>query len=117
METTNENAAAQAAAPTDLHETEVATKDAAKEAGADVTNAGAAAVQAIQATGGANLGEALDHAHDVVTELKDALKAMEGLPGDIARWFKAKFDELHAKLESVGAKQQINTIEASSKVD
>jgi hypothetical protein len=117
METTNENAAAHAAAPTDLHETEVATKDAAKEASADLASAGAAAAQAIQATGGANLGEALNHAHDVVTELKDALKDLEALPGDIAKWFKSKFDELHAKLESVGAKQPITTIAPSAKAD
>lgn len=115
METTNETAGATASAATDLHQTEVATKDAAKEAGAALASAGADAARAIQATGGVNLGEALDHAHDVVTELKDALKDLEALPGDIAKWFKTKFDELHAKLESVGAKQPTTTIEPSSK--
>lgn len=115
METTSENAGTPATAPTDLHETETSTKDAATEAGADLARASEAAAQAVQATGGANLGEALDHAHDVVTELKDALKDLETLPGDIAKWFKGKFDELHAKLEGVGAKKPITTIAPASK--
>ncbi|HUA80357.1 MAG TPA: hypothetical protein VL997_08300 [Dyella sp.] len=93
METTNENAGASA-----LHQTEVAAKDGVQAAGADIATAANDVVTVGKDVTAGNVGTATTEAHGVLTEIENAWHALENVPADVASWFKAKFQELRAKL-------------------
>lgn len=93
METTNENAGASA-----LHQTEVDAKDSVQAAGADVATAAQDAVAVGKDVAAGNVGTANTDAHSLLSEIESAWHALENVPADVASWFKAKFQELRAKL-------------------